>query len=77
MPWTISPARFGRRIYFVSIGTSGEVYPAAGFVAEAKEAGARTLEINLEASGRGRLFDEVILGPATQTVPAWVETVLA
>jgi len=57
---------------FVSIGTSGEVYPAAGFVAEAKAAGARTLEINLEASGRGRLFDEVVLGPATQTVPAWV-----
>ena len=62
---------------FVSIGTSGEVYPAAGFVAEAKAAGAQTLEINLEASGRGRLFDEVILGPATQTVPDWVADVLS
>ena len=62
---------------FVSIGTSGEVYPAAGFVAEAKAVGARTLEINLEASGRGRLFDEVILGPATQTVPDWVADVLS
>lgn len=61
---------------FVSIGTSGEVYPAAGFVAEAKQAGARTVEINLEASGRGQLFDEVILGPATETVPVWVNRVL-
>ena len=57
---------------FVSIGTSGEVYPAAGFVAEAQALGARTLEINLEPSGRGGLFDEVITGPATQTVPDWV-----
>ena len=62
---------------FVSIGTSGEVYPAAGFVAEAKAAGARTLEINLEASGRGRLFDEVVLGPATQTVPEWVARMIS
>ena len=57
---------------FVSIGTSGEVYPAAGFVAEAKALGARTLELNLEPSGRGGLFDEVLTGPATQTVPDWV-----
>ncbi|MEM9318992.1 MAG: NAD-dependent deacylase [Pseudomonadota bacterium] len=61
---------------FVSIGTSGEVYPAAGFVAEAKAIGAQTLELNMEASGRGRLFDTVRLGPATQTVPAWVAEML-
>ncbi|MEM8822706.1 MAG: NAD-dependent deacylase [Pseudomonadota bacterium] len=57
---------------FVSIGTSGEVYPAAGFVEMARMAGARTLELNLEASG-GR-FDEVREGPATEVVPAWVES---
>ena len=60
---------------FVSVGTSGEVYPAAGFVQEARAHGAETLEINLEASGA--VFDRQILGPATQTVPAWVAEVLA
>ncbi|MEM7488184.1 MAG: NAD-dependent deacylase [Pseudomonadota bacterium] len=59
---------------FVSIGTSGEVYPAAGFVELARAAGARTLELNLDASG-GR-FDEVREGPATEVVPAWVAEVL-
>ncbi len=61
---------------FVSIGTSGEVYPAAGFVAEARNAGADTLEINLEASRTPGLFGRVIEGPASQTVPAWVDEVL-
>lgn len=60
---------------FVAIGTSGTVYPAAGFVAEARAAGIETLEINLEASGE-RAFDRTLEGPATQTVPAWVEEVL-
>ncbi len=61
---------------FVAIGTSGEVYPAAGFVAEAKQAGAETLEINLEPTpGFGR-FDRVIEGPASQTVPAWVAEIM-
>ena len=60
---------------FVAIGTSGEVYPAAGFVEEAAGFGAETLEINLEPSAPGR-FDRVITGPATQTVPAWVAEVL-
>ena len=55
---------------FVSIGTSGTVYPAAGFAEEAAMHGAETLEINLEPSG-GR-FDRTITGPATETVPAWV-----
>ncbi|MCG6882143.1 MAG: NAD-dependent protein deacylase, partial [Silicimonas sp.] len=62
---------------FVAIGTSGTVYPAAGFVAEAANNGARTMEINLEPSNVAGQFDEVILGPATETVPAWVESVLA
>ncbi|MEJ6393973.1 NAD-dependent deacylase [Gymnodinialimonas sp. 2305UL16-5] len=59
---------------FVAIGTSGEVYPAAGFVQDARRAGATTLEINLERSG-GQ-FDRVITGPATHVVPAWVAEVL-
>ncbi|WP_306045689.1 NAD-dependent deacylase [Nioella sp. MMSF_3534] len=62
---------------FVSIGTSGEVYPAAGFVQEAQAAGAETLEINLEPSRVPGLFDRVIAGPATDTVPNWVAEMLA
>ncbi|MEM7717966.1 MAG: NAD-dependent deacylase [Pseudomonadota bacterium] len=61
---------------FVAIGTSGTVYPAAGFVAEAAGAGARTMEINLEPSNVAGQFDEVILGKATETVPAWVQRIL-
>ncbi|WP_298838639.1 NAD-dependent deacylase [uncultured Roseobacter sp.] len=62
---------------FVSIGTSGNVYPAAGFVAEAKRQGAVTLEFNLEPSEVGSHFDDIRLGPATQTLPAWVDEILA
>jgi NAD-dependent deacetylase len=62
---------------FVSIGTSGAVYPAAGFVQEARAAGARTLELNLEPSEGSRLFDASRLGPASALVPEWVEEVLA
>ena len=58
---------------FVAIGTSGAVYPAAGFVAEARAYGLRTCEINLEAADNARLFDEQRLGPASEMVPAWVE----
>ena len=58
---------------FLSIGTSGNVYPAAGFVSAAKHAGAHTVELNLEASLGHSLFDEKILGPATQVVPAYIE----
>lgn len=61
---------------FVSIGTSGNVYPAAGFVAEARAAGARTLELNLEPSEGASLFHAARHGPATEVVPAWVEEVL-
>ena len=61
---------------FVSIGTSGAVYPAAGFVQTARYAGARTLEINLEPSLGSVWFEEVRTGPAGVLVPAWVEEVL-
>ncbi len=61
---------------FVSIGTSGAVYPAAGFVQEACAVGARTLELNLEPSEGSRLFHETRLGPASVLVPKWVSEVL-
>jgi NAD-dependent deacetylase len=70
-------AALARADLFVSIGTSGAVYPAAGFVQQAAAHGARTLELNLEESLGSRLFDETRLGPASQLVPAWVEEVLA
>lgn len=57
---------------FVSIGTSGNVYPAAGFVREARRAGARTVELNLEPSQGANDFDEAEHGPATKIVPAFV-----
>lgn len=62
---------------FVSIGTSGAVYPAAGFVRAARDLGARTLELNLERSQGSAWFDETRLGPAGELVPAWVEELLA
>ena len=61
---------------FVSIGTSGAVYPAAGFVQEASRAGARTLELNLEESLGSSNFDETRLGRASELVPQWVQEVL-
>ncbi|MET3599574.1 NAD-dependent deacylase [Martelella mangrovi] len=61
---------------FVAIGTSGTVYPAAGFVMEAAGKGARTVEINLEATGNP-LFKDCREGPAATTVPAFVETLLS
>jgi NAD-dependent deacetylase len=62
---------------FVSIGTSGAVYPAAGFVDAARFAGARTLELNLEPSAGTSLFDEARHGPASVLVPDWVDAILA
>jgi NAD-dependent deacetylase len=62
---------------FVSIGTSGAVYPAAGFVQMAGLSGARTLEINLEPSMGARLFDEGRYGPATEKVPDLVDELLS
>jgi len=61
---------------FVSIGTSGAVYPAAGFVQTARYCGARTLEINLEPSLGSTLFDESRIGRAGELVPRWVDEVL-
>ena len=61
---------------FVSLGTSGNVYPAAGFVAEVR-ARARTVELNLEPSSGSRLFDEARHGPATELVPEFVAELLA
>ncbi|EJU13532.1 NAD-dependent deacetylase [Sphingomonas sp. LH128] len=62
---------------FVSIGTSGAVYPAAGFVRNARELGVETLELNLEPSQGTGWFDEARHGPASALVPAWVEEVLS
>jgi len=73
---TIFDALLGAEL-FVSIGTSGEVYPAAGFVAEARAARIPTLELNLEPSSGAALFDRARRGPATEVVPAWVDEVLA
>ncbi len=61
---------------FVSIGTSGNVYPAAGFVALARKAGARTVELNLEPSQGASLFAEAVYGPATRVVPAFCRKLL-
>ena len=61
---------------FVAIGTSGAVYPAAGFVREARAAGVRTCEINLDPSDTARTFDERRYGRASELVPAWVDEVL-
>lgn len=62
---------------FVSIGTSGAVYPAAGLVRSARDLGIQTLELNLERSQGSAWFHETRLGPATEVVPAWVEELLA
>jgi NAD-dependent deacetylase len=61
---------------FVSIGTSGAVYPAAGFVQTARYHGAQTLEMNLDPSAGSAYFAETQLGPASKLVPAWVEALL-
>jgi NAD-dependent deacetylase len=62
---------------FISIGTSGNVYPAAGFVRGARHAGADTVELNLEPSENAYAFKEQINGPATKIVPAFVDRLLA
>jgi NAD-dependent deacetylase len=62
---------------FVSIGTSGAVYPAAGFVQTARYVGAMTLEMNLEPSLGSVYFDETRIGAAGDLVPAFVDTLLS
>jgi NAD-dependent deacetylase len=61
---------------FAAIGTSGNVYPAAGFVEEARQARAQTVELNLEPSAVVSAFDETRFGPASRIVPAWVAELL-
>lgn len=70
-------AALGEADLFVAIGTSGSVYPAAGFVAEARALGIPTCEINTRRSDTAHLFGRGIYGPATKVVPQWVDEVLA
>ncbi len=62
---------------FVAIGTSGQVYPAASFVDAARMNNALTLEFNVQITPASIRFDETCTGPASVTVPAWVEQLLA
>jgi NAD-dependent deacetylase len=62
---------------FVSIGTSGNVYPAAGFVADTRARGTPSVELNLEPSEGASLFTHAVHGPASQVVPAFVDALLA
>lgn len=61
---------------FISIGTSGHVYPAAGFVAVARGSGAWTIEVNLDATLTSSSFQECLTGPASVEVPRLVEKLL-
>lgn len=62
---------------FLSIGTSGNVYPAAGFVSHVRRfTNAHTVELNMEPSAGATLFHETIYGPATTVVPTYVERIL-
>ena len=78
MPYAMAriEAALARCDLFVSIGTSGAVYPAAGFVQTARHHGAATLELNLERSAGSAWFAETRLGPAGELVPAWVDELL-
>lgn len=63
---------------FLSVGTSGNVYPAAGFVQHVMSRGdATTVELNLEPSVGATLFDHAVYGPASEVVPAFVDRILA
>ena len=68
-------AALDRADLFAAIGTSGNVYPAAGFVDIAAMNGAETVELNLAPTAPGR-FDRVIEGPASRTVPEWVASLI-
>ena len=61
---------------FISIGTSGHIYPAAGFVSAAGSHGAHTVELNLEPSAGAGLFDDAIHGAASTLVPDFVRSLL-
>lgn len=62
--------------YFIAIGTSGHIYPAANFVQLANQFGAHTIELNLEPSLKENLFDLKIYGPASQIVPHFIQQLL-
>lgn len=62
---------------FAAIGTSGQVYPAAGFAQHASRLGVECIELNLDSSANARDFDHRITGPASVTVPAWVQGLVA
>jgi NAD-dependent deacetylase len=63
---------------FISIGTSGSVYPASNFVHDVRTVGkAHTVELNTEPSRMDSLFHEKIYGPATEVVPAYIKRILA
>ncbi len=62
---------------FVSVGTSGAVYPAAGYVQTARHYGARTIELNLDPSAGSFYFEETRLGPASLLVPELVQQLLS
>lgn len=70
-------AKLARADLFISIGTSGNVYPAAGFVQEARLNGAHTIELNLEPSLVQNQFEEKRYGKATDLVPELVDEILA
>lgn len=62
---------------FLSVGTSGRVYPAAGFVDLAEMAGAEKIEVNLEKTECSAAFDQSVHGPAGEILPELVEAILA
>lgn len=69
-------AALARAHLFVSIGTSGAVYPAAGFVQAARARGIKTLELNMEPSLGSTYFDDAHQGPAGTIVPVWVDSLI-
>ena len=62
---------------FLSVGTSGRVYPAAGFVELARHHGARTIEVNVETSDGSDAFHESLVGKAGEVLPSLVEDILS
>ncbi|MCY3876009.1 MAG: NAD-dependent deacylase [Rhodobacteraceae bacterium] len=66
----------GRCETFASIGTSGEVEPAASLASMAKANGAKTAHLNIRYPHPGHPFDDVLIGPASEVVPAWVDSLI-
>lgn len=66
-------ARAGDRFVFLAVGTSGVVWPAAGYVHAAREVGAETWLANLEAPENDEAFDHRFIGPATRVLPELLE----